>query len=144
MQGEYRERFPNTFESASRARREIVAYATAYGFGADELSDMEHAIGEALANAAEHGRRDGTGFEVHAYPDGDGLVIEVQDEGPGFPQWIASPDRRPSTDSPRGFGIFLMRNLMDEIEYSEHGTRVRLKKRLPPAATGGGDVAKPA
>ena len=129
MRGEYRERFPNTFESASRARRELVAYATAYGFSADDLSDMEHAIGEALANAAEHGHRTDTGFEVCVYVERERIVIEVQDEGGGFPSSVPTP--KPGHDAPRGFGIYLMRHLMDEVDFNERGTRVRLTKRLP-------------
>jgi anti-sigma regulatory factor (Ser/Thr protein kinase) len=140
MQGEYRERYPNTLASASQARRALIGFAKAHGFFGDQLTDLESAIGEALANAAEHGYRDGSGFEVHAYRDGDGLIFEIKDEGAGFPQWSDTAARKPQTGSPRGFGIFLMHNLMDEIEYSERGTRVRLKKRLPPAATGDGEA----
>jgi anti-sigma regulatory factor (Ser/Thr protein kinase) len=140
MQGEYRERFPNTLESASQARRKLIRYAKAHGFFGDQLTDLESAIGEALANAAEHGYRDGSGFDVRAYRDGDGLIFEIKDEGAGFAQWTETANRKPQSGSPRGFGIFLMHNLMDEIEYSEHGTRVRLKKRLPTAASGDGEA----
>ncbi len=60
------------------------------------------------------------------------LVIEVQDDGAGFAS--SSPRRRsPAHDAPRGFGIYLMRHLMDEVDFAESGTCVRLTKRLPVA-----------
>jgi anti-sigma regulatory factor (Ser/Thr protein kinase) len=61
----------------------------------------------------------------------DRIVIEVQDEGRGF---LCSPTAaKPTHDAPRGFGIYLMRNLMDEVAFDERGSCVRLTKRLPVA-----------
>jgi anti-sigma regulatory factor (Ser/Thr protein kinase) len=95
------------------------------------LDDIELAVGEALANAVEHGRQDEAGFiEVILRRDMHSLVIEIKDNGRGFDHG-SSVHRRPSAGALRGFGTFIMREFMDEIEYSERGTRLRLTKRLP-------------
>lgn len=131
MTGEFRARFPNTRRAAAFARRSLIAHIASYGYADGDLADIETAVGEALANAAEHGHRDESAFEVRVYVERDRVVIEVQDEGGGFRLNMNGP--RPVPDAPRGFGIFLMRHLMDEVEFDAPGTCVRLIKRLPVA-----------
>jgi anti-sigma regulatory factor (Ser/Thr protein kinase) len=97
----------------------------------DDLTDIESAVGEALANCAEHGSVNGSTIDVRCrYSDGM-LSIEIQDGGGGFEHWTARDCPRPQSDAPRGYGTYIMRRLMDEIEYSERGTRVRMVKRAP-------------
>ena len=132
----YHERFPNNPRSVGAARRALVAFAERIGFAGTHLSDLECAIGEALADAAEHGFRDGTSFEVLVHWDGEGLSIEARDDGPGFTHDVNGAAQQPSTGSPRGFGMYLMHALVDGIEYSDRGRRVRLTKRLPPPVAG--------
>ncbi len=55
----------------------------------------------------------------------------MKDSGAGFARWNASDYVRPMSNSARGYGTFIMRELMDEMEYSEHGTHLRQCKRLP-------------
>jgi len=129
---EYRARFPSAYASAARARHAIVDFARPW-FDHQALSDIECAVGEALANAAEHGHADDAEFEVHCRYDGRQISIDIVDAGPGFSRWNASEYVRPMSDSPRGYGTFIMRNLMDTIEYGERGSRCRLVKRRRPS-----------
>jgi anti-sigma regulatory factor (Ser/Thr protein kinase) len=129
MRAELRAYFPSSRQSAVEARRLLITFVARYAFTVAELSEIECAIGEALANAAEHGHRERAAFNIRAFRDRDGLVIEVHDEGPGF-ALATIPERCPPDDSMRGFGIFIMRSFMDEISFSDHGRRVRLKKRF--------------
>jgi anti-sigma regulatory factor (Ser/Thr protein kinase) len=124
----FRARYPSSPASTVEARRAVLAYLAHLGIDGPTVDDLESALGEALANAAEHGHRDGAMFEVHSWVDGDGVVIEVQDDGPGFPS--PPPEKRPGSHAPRGFGIFIMRTLVDEVSYGDQGRRVRLRKRL--------------
>jgi serine/threonine-protein kinase RsbW len=128
MTGDFRARFPNTRRAAAFARRSLIAHIASYGYLDGDLADIETAVGEALANAAEHGHRAGTGFEVRVFVERERIVIEVQDEGTGFSSPAMS---KPANDAPRGFGIYLMRHLMDEVNFDERGSCVRLTKRLP-------------
>jgi anti-sigma regulatory factor (Ser/Thr protein kinase) len=132
LSGEFKARFPNTRRAAAFARRSLIAHIAGYGYGVQELADIETAVGEALANAAEHGHRAESGFDVRVYVERGLVVIEIQDDGSGFTP--PSGERKAVvSDAPRGFGIYLMRHLMDEVDYSERGTCVRLAKRLPEA-----------
>jgi anti-sigma regulatory factor (Ser/Thr protein kinase) len=139
MNATFRARFPCSFRSVVEARRSLVDFVARYGFEPHAIADIECAIGEALANAAEHGCSDGTTFDIHARIDRGCVVIEVQDDGPGFPHAAALAVDEPPVGTPRGFGIYIMRTLMDEIAYSDSGRRLTLKKRLPESAGASAD-----
>jgi anti-sigma regulatory factor (Ser/Thr protein kinase) len=126
-------RFPNTKRAAALARRTLTERIAALGYCDEVLAGIETAAGEALANAAEHGHRPGSAIALRLCIDDDHLVIEVKDEGRGFSGHAQASGERPPSDAPRGFGIYLMRQFMDAIEYEERGTLVRLRKRLPAA-----------
>jgi anti-sigma regulatory factor (Ser/Thr protein kinase) len=135
MKSLFEARFPSTKRAAAVARRALIGRIGVLGFSRSDLADIETAVGEALANAAEHGHRPGSGFDLRVYVDDGHVVIEVRDEGAGFSGSLEAIGALPPSDAPRGFGIYLMRSLMDVIEYEERGTYVRLKKRLPVAGT---------
>jgi anti-sigma regulatory factor (Ser/Thr protein kinase) len=133
---EYRASFPSSYASVSRARRALVHFARFGGLAGDALEDFEIAIGEALANAAEHGHRSGSQFGVRAEViDGD-IRVEIEDGGPGFEGWDAPECVKPSSNAPRGFGILIMRKLMDRVEYGARGSRILLVKKLVSSAVG--------
>jgi len=55
----------------------------------------------------------------------------IQDEGKGFnPELIPNPILSESVDSLHGRGIFITQFQFDEMEYSENGTKVRLRKNI--------------
>jgi anti-sigma regulatory factor (Ser/Thr protein kinase) len=128
----FQARFPSTKRAAAQARRTFIGRIAALGYASEDLADIETAVGEALANAAEHGHSR-NGFDIRAYVDDQHVVIEVKDDGAGFAGSLEAIGKLPPSDAPRGFGIYLMRQLMDAIEYEERGNYVRLKKRLPAA-----------
>ncbi len=130
---EYRGTFPSTYASVSLARHAVVQYAACRGFLGESLNDVESAVGEALANAAEHGHADGGTIDVRASLSDGLLIVEIKDSGRGFAPAVRQLQPRVLGESPRGFGIFIMRELMDVVEFSEHGSRLRLMKRLSPA-----------
>ena len=130
---EYHGMFPSTYASVSRSRHAVVQFAADQGLSGEALNDVESALGEALANAAEHGHADAGTIAVGATVSDGLLVIEIKDTGRGFAPAARQLQPRVLGDSMRGFGIFIMRELMDVVEYSERGSRLRLMKRLSPA-----------
>jgi anti-sigma regulatory factor (Ser/Thr protein kinase) len=118
---------PNALESVGHVRRALVHFARCAGLGGTALEDFESAIGEALANAAEHG---GRSIAIRAEVVDTSIRVEIGDGGRGFEGWNNLNEMQPKSSAPRGFGIFIMRSLMDHIEYSEGGSRIRLVKRL--------------
>lgn len=98
----------------------------------DAAYAVKLAVGEACANAMEHGSPAGKAdrISVTFASDGRNLRVEVSDVGPGI---CAPRNRRFWRPRMRGYGIILMRSLMDKVDFVEtgRGTRVVLIKRLP-------------
>ena len=120
--------FPSAVESVGKARRAVIGFARQW-FSGEDLTDIESAVGEALANSAEHGFSNGTCIAVICRYDDRALSIEIADAGSGFDRWDATDHVQPLSNAPRGYGMFIMVQLMDEVEYSDHGRRLRLVKR---------------
>jgi anti-sigma regulatory factor (Ser/Thr protein kinase) len=135
----YRASHPRGYGSVRTARRALSAFAANCGFCGTVLSDIESAVGEALANAAEHSDREATsGIDIAATFEAGRLVIQIQDHGSGFDCTTAleRSEHQPSGGATRGFGIFLMRTLMDEVAYSERGSSIQLVKNLDKRTAG--------
>jgi serine/threonine-protein kinase RsbW len=125
----YHANYPSEITNVALARRSVAGFASACGFSESEIADIRLAAGEALSNAVEHGcGASSAGFTVDCKFDGDELRIEIQDSGTGFCapalQGKVEPDQRG-----RGFGIFLMRRLMDDVAFGRNGTIVCLTRR---------------
>lgn len=117
----------------------------------DTKFQLRMAIDELGRNAVEWGNRQSADKRIHltyCFFENQ-IVLKIQDEGEGFD---VSALQDPTQDPLRhlqareavgkragGFGVFLIRKLMDEVVYSERGNTVLLTKRLPaaqpPAAT---------
>lgn len=103
------------------------------GFPHDTLAEIKLAVVEACLNALEYGQG-AVEVEVVAYEDSPArLEITITDRGRGFDiRHVPHPDLTTKLHAPRkrGWGIELMRHLMDEVEVdSTPGlTRVRLTK----------------
>ena len=103
------------------------------GFTAGQRDDLAVALAEALANAVLHGNRNrqrrivSIAVEVEA---GKGAVVTVRDSGRGFAREALPDPRQPEALLlPRGRGVFLMRRLMDGVDYNAKGNEVRLTLR---------------
>ena len=136
-------RYSATYRSEPKnvpiARQAVATFARSCGFTAQEVSEIEIAAGEALNNASEHSRnRQGGTFYVRCECEGETLTIEVRDSGRGF-QREAKNDVPGSELPARGFGMSIMRAMMNEITYSNNGTVIRLVRRRKDAREGNGN-----
>lgn len=97
-----------------------------------EVFDLQVAVGEASANAIEHGSPNGAENYVHfaAACDGSYLTITIRDEGE-FIRKMPDPDTDGEINF-RGRGIPLMLALMDRVTIDEAstGTCVVLMKKV--------------
>jgi serine/threonine-protein kinase RsbW len=121
------------------ARDFVAEIAKAVPMSARQVYDLELAVDEALTNVVEHacaGRADAT-VELSVSHAEDQFTILIIHDGAGF-----DPDSQPDVDLKSyiaerrvgGLGLYLIRKLMDEVEYStgEDGLRrIRLMKRHP-------------
>lgn len=113
----------------------------AYSFDGPRL-DLNFRVGltEAIANAVLYGNEADPSkiVRVEVCLDPTKVEIRVIDQGAGFdPSTVPDPTRPENIQEPGGRGLFLIRKLMDEIEYNERGNAVRmvLAREAPP----GGD-----
>ena len=113
----------------------VVSYlAREMEFDEETTEQVNLAIIEAGTNAIRHGNKndpDKTALFRFRIEE-DRLIIFVKDSGTGFnPEDVGDPLSPENFMKPCGRGIFLMRALMDEVEYSVEegdGTQVRLVK----------------
>lgn len=94
---------------------------------------IELALQEALANAVVHGAKEDPTKVVEclvACDEQRGILIIVRDPGPGFdPQAIPSCTMGENLYSNHGRGIFLINQLMDEVQFHRNGTEIHMVKR---------------
>jgi len=86
----------------------------------DRLDWVTLSLREALNNAVLHGnKKDPSKFiEVEMEATEEEFIIRVWDEGPGFDQKALGDPRDPENlFRPNGRGIFLIRQLMDHVEF---------------------------
>jgi serine/threonine-protein kinase RsbW len=95
--------------------------------------DIELALTEALANAVVHGAKSDPSKVIEcdvACDDRHGILIVVRDPGPGFdPSTIADPCHGENIFSNHGRGIYLINQLMDEVQFHKNGTEIHMLKR---------------
>lgn len=119
---------PNTAAAAVLARKQLMCFIEHFRLHRNVVVDIEAVVGEALANAVEHGyRRHGT-IRAEASLTENYLEASVSDDGPGFfLHGLVSIDHPPAY-SPRGYGLFLIRTLADELEFRNDGKTVWFRK----------------
>jgi len=118
-------------------RRGVTEFACRAPFSAQELGDLELAVGEACTNAFKHGSPLGDEDEIRitCMTDSRTLIVEISDCGEGFD---ADSVPAPKIGKPHqsGMGIFLMKVLMDTVEFEyNRGTTVRMTKCCKQAAS---------
>jgi len=118
------------------------------GLTADEQEEIATAFRELLINAIEHGGHSNPSLKVQVtyIRTARAVLYSIRDPGPGFSfEDLAhaavanSPEtpllhtqvRRDLGMRPGGFGIFMTRQLADELIYNEKGNEVLLVKYLP-------------
>lgn len=97
---------------------------------------------EACTNAIQHGNRSEEArtvslvFELQP----DSLKVSVQDDGEGFRPAAEGETTPPDLLATRGRGIFIMRSMMDQVDFDfSRGTRVSLVKHRTKTADGSGE-----
>ena len=95
--------------------------------------EIETALREALANAIEHGCQSEATKKVQCCvtcEDSGEVLIVVRDPGPGFePSEVESPTAGPALLSDHGRGIYLINQLMDEVQFERDGREIQMRKR---------------
>ena len=105
------------------------------GLDQEQQDNLAVAVAEALSNAALHGNKLAPRRVVRVtieVPPGGGAVVEVTDSGRGFDSAKLSDPTDPARVlMPGGRGVFLMKRLVDRLEYNPAGNTVRMTMNAP-------------
>ena len=99
----------------------------------EKSAEISMALIEACINALEHSESNKQ-IEIHFRIKGDELEIQVTDKGKGFDQSkvkIPKIEEKIGSDHKRGWGLQLIKELMDTVEFesSAEGTTVTMTKK---------------
>jgi anti-sigma regulatory factor (Ser/Thr protein kinase) len=118
----------------------VLAAARPAGLDVEQRDNLAVAVAEALSNAAVHGNRLHPRRHVRVLVivrPRECVVVEVSDLGSGFDSTqVGDPTHPARVLMPGGRGIFLMKQLVDRVEYNEAGNRVRLTVESHAARSG--------
>jgi len=119
---------PSEFGYEKVAMEAATAVAKRMGFSADRIADLKTAVSEACLNAIEHGNKMDVSTKVVIIltEQPASLEVNVADEGK---QSFAAERRRQGPNDYRGWGMFLIKNLVDEVQISSEpngGNQVRM------------------
>ena len=112
---------------------EILDFLKACKLFENELLDIKLCLEEALINAIKHGNRLDKSLKVKIdYKLGDdAFKVTITDEGEGFDyRHVPDPTLEENLQELKGRGIFLIRRLMDEVEFNEKGNSITMVKFL--------------
>lgn len=90
------------------------------------------ALAEALANAIVAGNQENPSksVQVHTELGPDHVRISVTDEGTGFdPHQVREPLDPEDLDRPNGRGLFLIRQLVDDVRFNDQGNSICMTLR---------------
>jgi serine/threonine-protein kinase RsbW len=112
------------------ALAQVATAVAGQGLSESRLERLKTAVAEAAMNAIEHGNRNQAEIPVDVEvvaADGD-IVVTITDQGGAAEQ--AGPGEEPDIarklvgeQAPRGWGLFLIRHMVDAMDVTTDGTR---------------------
>lgn len=128
-------RLPGDVEAISPFVRSVMCIVKEMGCAAGREFEIEQALREALNNAIEHGIEHDKSREIQCCVACDherGMLVVVRDPGPGFdPASIPNPCVGRNIYSEGGRGIYLINQLMDEVQFEKSGTEIHMRMKPP-------------
>ncbi len=106
----------------NKVRAFISDEAKKFGFSDDEVSKITLAVDEACTNIIKHAYKNASNYPIHLRLKARNNTFEImiEDQGMPFePDAIKMPDMKEHIKSYKrgGFGMYLMKSLMDKVEY---------------------------
>ncbi len=131
---------PNDLRQIEHAVEYVMERCTACEAHARKLRlNFRVSLSEALSNAMLYGnaRDPRKRVRVEVIVGEREITARITDEGPGFDyEEVPDPTAPENLEKSGGRGLFLMRELMDEVHYNERGNEVTLVLRLDPEGKG--------
>lgn len=120
---------PSDFEAVGKVEVLVDKVCNQLGVNEDFYGNVLIAVTEAVNNAIEHGNKKDVSMEVNvAVGDNPSeFCFNVKDQGRGFDyMYLPDPTAPENILKENGRGIFLMKNLADEVEFEDAGRSVNI------------------
>ena len=124
-------RIPSKAEWVGVARLAVAGIASRLQFSIEDIEDLKLAVAEACTNCIQHASG-GESVVITCQIFADKIVVAVADTGSAASAGALAPQR---LGEPKvgGLGVFLIRSLMDDVEYEldpGSGTKLTMTKFL--------------
>jgi serine/threonine-protein kinase RsbW len=120
----------------TKVRNFVAGRAEAFGFDEQQIADIRLAVDEAFTNIIKHAYENDEkqSVKIALSQNGNTFHISLFDTGKAFlPEDYKDPDVKEKIKRKRrgGMGVYLIRELMDEVSYRHNGTanEIRMMKR---------------
>jgi serine phosphatase RsbU (regulator of sigma subunit)/anti-sigma regulatory factor (Ser/Thr protein kinase) len=126
-----------TFKESASFITEIMDALAPYNLDTATTYGVRLSVDEAVSNAWRHGlsERDDVPFEVSYLISDDAFQLRVRDPGFGFDhESLPDPTVEENLFKSHGRGVFLIKQVMDEVEFNEAGNEITISKKFPPPA----------
>jgi serine/threonine-protein kinase RsbW len=129
-------RFTCSLKNLEEISDYVTDYAKQAGLNDSQVYAVQLAVDEASTNIIEHGygQECPSRIDITCDVQEDGLKVIIYDDADPFnPESVPKPEINVALDEikPRGLGIFLMRQMMDEVNYqssAEKGNTLTMLK----------------
>ncbi|HRN40459.1 MAG: ATP-binding protein [Flavobacteriales bacterium] len=125
--------FESKLNNINRIEKLIDEVCEKHAINEDYYGNMLIALTEAVNNAIVHGNKQDPSKHVYlsCKTKQNEVLFIVKDEGFGFDfAKIPDPTKPENIGKLNGRGVFLMKNLADEVVFEDNGTTVKLKFTL--------------
>jgi len=125
-----RQHMPAKLEEVDRVCEAVQGYLDAID-QSRMFFEVTLLLREALVNAVVHGSQadECKWIDIGLSLEGQDLVMEVQDQGPGF-AWKEQMQQDVSSTEDHGRGLGIIQAYANEVQYNEKGNKVTLRKAL--------------
>ena len=122
---------PSMELAASKTAQAVADYLN---LDEEKTAEVTMALIEACINAFEHGKGLDNNVYIKFILKEDALIIEIKDKGKGFDSSdveVPEIEKKIHSKRKRGWGLQLMRELMDEVEIDSgaDGTTITMTKK---------------
>lgn len=123
-------RLSSKLESLSLIEGLVDDLCDKYKINEDYYGNILIALTEAVTNAIVHGNKSDSKkhVDVQVSKEDAQLCFRVKDEGTGFdPSNLPDPTAPENIENPSGRGIFLIKNLADQVDFEDGGRTLNIR-----------------
>lgn len=129
--------FPTSKDVGHQLIEELMSALGEAGWEGSELFHIQMAAEEALINAVTHGNKEdeSKSVEIEFRISPKIARLRFKDEGSGFkPETLPDPTADENLEEIHGRGVFLIMQMMTEVNYNDCGNEVTMIKRRQEAS----------